>query len=423
MRALLVIAVIVVLAAIVLFAKRTAQPNNVAVLSNGVRIEFLGATTAGASFTTEKPWHKALRKVLPPQFQSWIPRAMTGGCSSGSNSVTMHFYVTDPAGPNRNPPWQNYEARDEDGQLTERDGGYCSSGWASNSTLYSLSMRNVPRRQKTFTFNFLDSHKSPVASFQVPNPVKGPFPQWTPSPVPQTKTNDPVVLTLESLQLAGREPPLYVRPKWKITSDDPLWAKARARSYTLLDATGNEGQMLSTNEPAWLVRATVHREQVEEFTSKERLSITNLAVPGPGEFIELDQTFVVSGVEVKLLVFAGPGDFVVSNGVRSASAQTTGSHSTSSSGTWTRETWGGTKPFLLVEVIGAQDGDELRVRPTHDAKAKFQDSGYYGRGKRTYRLPFNAAADEKTISFNVILSRPRFFDFIIDPKVIQPPAR
>jgi hypothetical protein len=423
MRALLIIVVLVVVAAILVFAKRTAQPNNVAVLSNGVRIEFLGATTAGASFTTEKPWQKAVRKVLPPKFQSWIPRAMTGGCSSGSNSVTMHFFVTDPAGPNRGTPWQFYEARDEDERMTEREGGYCSSGWASNSTLYSLSMRNVPRRQKTFTLNFLDSKKNVVASFNIPNPAKGPFPQWTPSPLPQTKTSGPVVLTLESLQLSGREPSLYVRPKWKLTSDDPLWAQARSRPSLLRDATGAEGQMLSLREPAWLLRTIVHRERAEDFTAGERLSVTNLAMPSPGEFIELDQKFVTSGVEVKLLVFSGSGDFIVSNGVRSASAETSGSHSSSSSGMWTRETWGDTKPFLLVEVIGAQDSDELRILPTHDQRAKFQDTGYYGGGKRTYKLPFTPAADEKQISFDVILSRPRIFEFMVDPKVVQPPNR
>ena len=78
----------------------------------------LDAKVGGAQFTTEKPWHRLARRLLPWQWQSWVPMPSSGSCSSGSNSITVYLEVLDPSGLNlaTSPqPWSATEALDDTG--------------------------------------------------------------------------------------------------------------------------------------------------------------------------------------------------------------------------------------------------------------------------------------------------------------------
>src|SRR5207249_9754854 len=90
--------------------------------------------------------------------------------------------------------------------------------------------------------------RSPVAEFVVPNPAPGPYPSWTPSPLPAARSMGPLVITLTELatgQEAPRRLPLLDRERsWThaafrvVENGRPTdrWAPV---GLTLADATGN----------------------------------------------------------------------------------------------------------------------------------------------------------------------------------------
>jgi hypothetical protein len=338
----------------------------------------------------------------------------------------VFFQVTDPTGAQLSQnPWQDYSASDESGFVYERHGGYCSFAGTSNSMMFGLSLRAFPRRQSSFLFHLHGANQAVLATFRVPNPVRGPFPEWTPEPLPHTQSNGPVTLTLEAMSARGGSPPRVIVPRWQIESFDPAWAKARARYATLVDATGNEAQMLSPRENAWRLRTWVHRDQDEDFGVADRFSITNQPVPKAGEFHSLDQSAVRHGIELKVLVIAGPGELVVSNGVRSMFPPPTGSsgHSTSQSGTSFIERWPSQTHFLLLEAIGVDMNDEIRIRvfDSEGQRIKLIDSGYQGTrsGGRVYQRQFTPGQSAHSLALDIIVSRPVFFEFAVDPNDTQ----
>src|SRR5690606_11821079 len=116
------------LAAVFLSATRDAS-RRAFVLPDGSRVEFLGTSVGQTSFTTEKPWHQFARKILPRSWAGWIPPAITSGCSSGTNSVTVYVSIKNSVGKFvGTSPWDRYTTEDESGFVYQREGGSCSSG-------------------------------------------------------------------------------------------------------------------------------------------------------------------------------------------------------------------------------------------------------------------------------------------------------
>ena len=414
---------VVIVALLMTLAVLRRQPT-AAVLPSGVRVEYLGVAVGKSDFTTEKSWHRATRHWLPAPLAKFISPTYYGSCYSGSNGVTYYFKVVDPASLGGT-PWSSYSAEDESGFRFERGGGYCSSGSGANK-IYGLILPGFPRRQSSFRFNFLDSAGQPVAMLQVPNPVKGPFPRWQPQALPQTRTGNSVTLQLESLRMSRNMQWPAVIPHWKLTASDPAWAGAKVRNTAFLDATGNEGQFLSSREPAWRARAQVFRERPEDFSNTERFVITNLSIPAAASFINVDQSAERLGVKLSVIALVGPGRFYLTNGVdRGVSSDTSTGSSTSTSGTNRTESWGGPQHFLLLEARNVQPNDEILMRFVDEGGREIKlgdSSGYSGgeNGARTYKRNFTPPASVTSLNLEVIVNRPLVFEFMVNPADVQP---
>lgn len=429
-RALPIIILIVfaaVLAAVIVSTVRSA-PERALLLPGGVQAEFLGTTIGNATFSTELAWHRWLRRLLPRKWTGWIPSATTANCSSGTNSVTVYLRLTAPPGAMiGSTSWQGYRTEDDTGFRYPREGGGCSSGGGAGEQLQGLILRSYPRRQSSFWLDLLDQTNGVMARLRVPNPVRGPFPEWQASPLPQTLSNGPVTLTLEGMHETGRAPWVYVRPKWQLTATDPAWRKARVRYFTFMDATGNEGQSLSRREPAWQARARVYRERFEDFAPTERMTVTNLAIPRTGEFVAIDQSAELVGVRVTALVLAGAGTFMVTNGISRAMLPPTtkgSGHSTSSFDHTAVESWQGEKPFLLVEVQNAQPDDEVFIRLLDEQNrvVKLEREGGWSGSRsnvRFYRRDFDRLEDGQSLTLEIVVSQPLGFEFMVDPADVQ----
>jgi len=348
---------------------RTAHRARYAILPDGRTVELLGTAVGNATFTTETKWQRTARRYLPGPLQKWIPAATSGTFGSDANSLSIILSLKNPPPATLPPrPWQRVVVEDETGARYLDDGGSGSIGGPSGILVSVSTLRNYPRRQKEFLLHLLDGTGVVMASFVAPNPVTGPFPEWLALPLPQTRTNGPVALTLEGLEeVESAQYGPHTSPKWRLEATDPVWRSAKPRSHTLIDATGNGGSFLSRKEPAWKVQTLVYRE----LAANEQLVITNLALPAAGSFTPIDQNGIAAGVGLNVQVLVASGTLGISNGITRFMLppwQQRNGHSETSGSGGRFETWGGNIPFLLVEARNAQPDDDIQflVRDDED---------------------------------------------------------
>jgi len=399
---------------------RAGWRSNEATLPDGSTVEFLGTAAGEGTFKTASKWQRLARRYLPARLQNLVPSAVSGGgCWSGSNSLTVYLRIL---GTNRTigggPAWQGYVSEDGTGFRYPSDGGYCSYSDRKGQRIYGLNMRAHPRRQQEFLFHLLAQNKAAIATFRVPNPLKGPFPVWQPAALPQTRTNGPVILTL--MDWTENATWHYPEPKWRLESVDPAWLNAQPRNRGFEDVTGNEGQFLSPRETAWKFRALVFRERVEDFAAPEQMVLTNLALPDDGKFLAIDKSADGSGVAIKPWILAGAGTFGMSNDVtRFMKAQVNSGHSISSGSFGKVEEWGSATPFLLVEARNVQTDDEIQFRVREDTgkELKVKASGYDGLpgGGRLYKPSFTPSDECESVTVRIIVNRPLPFEFMVSP--------
>jgi hypothetical protein len=97
--------------------------------------------------------------------------------------------------------------------------------------------------------------------------------------------------------------------------------------------------------------------------------------------------------------------------------------SRSSDGKTTVEHWGSDTSFFLVDVDGAEPNDEIRFRLLEEqgTEVKINQNGYQSSSKsqRTYQPKFTPPDDAKSLTLEIIVSRPREFEFMINPAEIK----
>ena len=412
------------LAVVSLAVRRT--PASVATLPNGMKVEFLGTAAGGTSFSTEKSWERTARKILPRAWQGWIPPASSGSCSSGTNSFTVYLRVTDPSGaPINAVPWSNYLTEDEAGFRYQKVGANCSFGGVPGQKLYGVILRAFPRRERNFLLHLTGPQGATLATLQIPNPLPGPFPEWTPELLPITRTNGPVRLKLESLTESGTKDWRRVSAQWHLESDDQRWTNARAGYVTFQDASGNQGSILSPREKAWQLSTRVHRERAQDFLPTERLVLTNLAVPDSGEFVEMGHRASVSGTIVFVRGIGGVGSLYVTNGttwVMQPAQSGQSGHGSTSDGKTSVEYWHIPSPFIFVEMsnVGADDDVRFQLADANGREIKLEAQGYNtSNNRRVYVERIQPSEVARPMNLEIIVSRPLEFEFTIDPKKIQ----
>lgn len=397
---------------------------------DGSRLEFLGTVMGTGTFSTDTPWQRLARLYLPARFQSSLPAVIEcSGIYSDTNSATIILRLTNPTNAPGRAPWSSYVPEDHNGFRYPGNGGYSVRSDAKGNYTFALGLQSFPRREPKFSLHFEDMNGVDVATVQVANPTTGPFPDWQPSPLPQIQTNGPVTLTLESLtenmKTDGSAP--HLNPKFNLRASNPAWMDAEASVKKLLDATGNEGMLLSPREPAWKLRASVFRKRTNDFAANEQLVLTNLALPASGQFQSLDRSADCDGVGVKVLVVAGAGRFGLSNGVtrfvQPPSPGMGGEFNSTVGNGYSVETWGSSTPFLLVEVRNARPDDEIQVHALDDSgrveRIETGRNGTSSSGVNIYKFAFDPAQDAKFVTLTLVVNRPLLFDFLLNPADVR----
>lgn len=419
LRLLLAIAVVcsVVLAVVAGMSWRASRANSVQMLAEGTEIQFLGVRVGNSSFSTETAWQGWAREYLPAPMTRGLPSGVVAACGSSTNSITAYFRIRPTVAGGL--PWQGYAAQGDDQFVYERQGGYCSFG--GPNTVYGLILQAFPRRQKDFWLLLQDAKNQPLAKFRIPNPFQGPFPEWTPLPLPQVVKNGPVRLTLRSVSPGGEKPFQFLNAEWHLESEDPLWTHAKPGFPRLGDATGNEANWLNPAEPVWRVRSVVHRRGFAPFQPDERLVLTNVVFPQAAEANQLNYSNIVSGLNVTVQLLAPAGRLVISNDVvlpmTPLTTASSGGRSVTSGAFGRVETWGRNTPFALVKVVGASEFDEVRCRLVDESGRESEGTSDYegSSGARLYTAGFDLTRVPERVTLEVVVSRPLIFEFFVSP--------
>ncbi len=406
------------------------------IVIGGFRVSFVGVAMHGKQFTTEKKWHALAKRVLPYRYQSWIPASSSGSCSSGSNSITVYLQVTPPNGGTVTQlPWENYRAESLDGEIITGESGSCSfaGGTAGAPWIYGLSLRSFPRRQREFILRFTKYDGTDLGSIKVPNPIKATFSEWTPRPVPQTATNGDVVLTLKGVVRHGSGHRSYLVADYDLVSTNTPWSGTRATYTGYSDATGNEGLHLSFKEPAWKVTATVHRKEAHRLLDSEKLILTNIVAPDAGAFVLMDNNAVLAGVGLRVATLSGPAMLYRTNSTGWAvkpldkpQDYAYGTSGSSSDGRTTVQHWGYGKPFLILETDASAmtEGAQLFYRAFGEDGRELgseHTTGYStdSQGWQTRAISFDKWTNGTVARLEILLSRPKLFEFVIDPANVK----
>lgn len=401
-------------------------PTQSFLLPDGSRFTLLGVKMANEKFSTDKPWHKPLRRWLPARWLGWLPASFTSTSGiSRTNAATIWFTLTDNTGADVNVfPWHWYGAVGDDGFEHALGGGSGASS-AGGRMIRHLDLEAFPRRQKDFDFRLLDQNRRVIGSIRLRNPSRGPFPEWRPVPMPVTQTNGPVAVTLESIAEQTNRYGVWLAPKWKLITTDSQWVRAKPAYQDFEDATGNRGGRLSFQESAWKLTMPFRRVGWTNYSDDERFRLAGLTVPEPGSMQLLQTNFTRLGVNISVQALAGAGTLSITNGTNYGMPPLSPRSSVSSTHDGVRhiQSYSSLKPFFLIEASQPAALDELQFRVIGaDGKPlPLENSGWYGSpgGGRRYMQKFDLTSDVRQVDLEVIVSRARLFEFMVNPAEVQ----
>ncbi|MFN0055504.1 MAG: hypothetical protein ACKV0T_25435 [Planctomycetales bacterium] len=296
----------------------------------------------------------------------------------------------------------------------------------------------------TFTLRIYDRQNALVAEMQVPNPVQGPFPVWTPHPLPASRTNRGLTLTLKSLEARCQEQAYEVHPRRKAVHVLPGFefqeggmpsAEGWETDVQLSDPLGNTGRCwdctLSPYEPAWKLHVSAWRNSLGWFDPSEEWKVGQVTIPQSGSAVLLGQSQTIQGVTVEL-VAVGLGKVAYTD------PSAIGSQSTSSSSgsvgtiayevqvrdvsgtktsTVTQQSGTGQLGHVLVRVSGLDDQHRIFLELKDDQGRTIQVTPIQI-GDMLFEL-FELPQDTESIEIRMLVQQRRFFEFFVAPPAIE----
>lgn len=426
----LVVVIGIVALAVGIWRASRRENSGTIVFPDGSRLTVLAALRGGEKFTTERPWQKQARRWLPQKWVRWLPDAFTSSGSGDTNSLIVWFNIVDATGANTSSlPWQWFAAVGDDGFCYPMSGGSGSSS-SGKTVVHQIWLRAFPRRQAEFDLRFLDANALTLGTIRLRNPVRGPFPDWTPERLPITRTNGPIVVMLESLTERSNSFSPYstwIAPKWKLVSADTGWQTAKPGYLEYEDATGNSGGHLSFAERAWKLTLPFRKTGSASYSDEEKFLLPDLAVPEPGTLQLLQTNFQRLGVTFTIQAVAGPGRLAITNGTDFCmlippSGQGDGMSSYSDN---TNEVamFTSRSSFFLIETSQPDPLDDIRFRlvGSDQKEIPMKSDGRYGKAGGGWRCQqkFDVTNEVSSISLEVIVSRARPVEFVIDPAEVR----
>lgn len=419
----------------------SAINRNTVTLPDGRRISLAGTAAGLQPFTTDNLLLASLRRYLPSRWWSYLPPKMTFNVGASASDLTVFLRVensTESPGVRK----ACYIVEDSAGFRYPFSGLSFVHGLSRTNLYWGLNVSAFPRRESQFRLHLLDLETNDIATFTIQNPFPQSYPVWTPQPLPQTQSNGPISLRLDSLDILRTEFESTVEPHWSIESLDWRWRHAVPTYDGLFDATGNCGSILSPSESAWKLRAKLLRESTEEFGDNEKLLISGVTLPDDHHMAPINRSQTINGMPLHVILIAPPGEVFVTNGLSwGFSAGTERKRGGSSTRSSSME--GGTEllvesrtfdyQFLVVEVEGIQRDDELqldyripgqeiqssRMHPGESVSISTDGQSSNFPPRKTFYLYLNWEASATSMDLELRVSRPRRFEFLINPRDVR----
>ena len=183
-----------------------------------------------------------------------------------------------------------------------------------------------PRRQKTILLRLYNLKQERVAEFNLPNPVYRSHPVWRAEPLPQTRRDQDLTITLTEIRpqtAAYRWHDSLIqlpvpRLSWQAFWNGNLSTDWEPDSLTLRDATGNIKTLLPllpepglcSFESAWSIKAVLY--QTPEAAARHAPAVWrlgDLTLPPPGTVEPKPQNRYFDDLNVQFRGIAGPGRF------------------------------------------------------------------------------------------------------------------
>lgn len=294
---------------------------------------------------------------------------------------------------------------DEHGCTYVRTGSYFTRSFGRRSdAAFPITFEAFPRAEVSFRYRFTDASTGLVTEFLVPNPFRRPKERWAPEPVPITKTNGDLAIRLRRLETSpSGESHILCLPGFEFVNagDRNFWQR---NSIKFIDGAGNRSENpLCTNDSAWKIETTYLRLARASFRSDETWTVTNVAVPPPGGSTRLDLTNTIEGCEIRLIAVNGP------SAIYAPSIPLEG-------------------PTLSIEASAEASGAKILVRAHDDQQRKLVThalpefvTGSPGTpSRRQQRFTFITMPDSNTLTIEVLVQKPRVFEFYVEPPRSSP---
>jgi hypothetical protein len=372
-----------------------------------------------------KWWQKGLYPVLPAGMKAQL---LVDSYTSDSPNTLVFWTLRRAAVPGQPLPQPFWRTRvlsvDDRGRAAET-GDLCFRSMPPDGPITeqweAWKLPAFPRRGRTVDLRINTRDGAGrwlrAAEFRVTNPTSGPHPTWTPEPLPITRRDGDLAVTLTQFSTAARRDDRHRAAG----PDEESWTHATFRfaqnghpasnwqsaGFTMTDATGNtcssthdlfrkplpEGEQFSfrgslwPGEPAWKLRFQYLR--TAGFAADELWTVRHLPVPGVRERRQVEMSARRRGALVRVLSICGREAFP-----------------------------SGRDPGVQVQFSPAADDLRLTLVRAIDDRGHDVTPGFATRmpdSTLSFALP--GAADHTLVSLTFAVQRPRTVQFLVKPTI------
>ena len=300
-----------ILTAVLPESSRKAE--NAIALPDG-RLLRLEAVTFGTSheYRTGPEWLEKLQKMSPGWLRDKLgPEVRSLRHSRREERVQPWISVT--LSPGIAPDWDYLHVVSDSGE-TFAVGTRSYPGSFADRRFMLPDLAVMPRRDASCLFTGL-VNRLPFA-MRIENPAAGrAFPEWKTEPMPITKQVNGFDFELAEAELSRTATREHFSMRFRAHENGSFLKDWFNYSWRLTDATGNEGSMLPTNEPAWRVSVSISRRFAARWATNEYRDFPFTNMPGPAEVLEFDVAANLGGTSLGRVWIGGPGDYKFENGL------------------------------------------------------------------------------------------------------------
>lgn len=313
----------------------------------------------------------------------------------------------------------------------------------ANSSIYPFR-----HARNSFRLRVIDLNNTPVAEFDVtdPSPTAGKYPVWQSEPLPITKSDGDLSVTLKRLTAVRSDrrgttdaPPtvVQVNPEWTVAQNGAETSNWSRHSVNIVDATGRSGNQfdcpLCPGESAWKVQIRLFRLSRATFDETERWIISDIPVAASDKAVPLTDSTTIQELRMELAGSGGPGQatyFGLAPGYQGAwySSGTVRSNgrdypyqisTNSQSGSGTTVTCG--LPHLVARVTGVDSDHTVPdLLIVDDQQRSIPVLEWTSNAGNTHFWFYDPPTDSKHLQLTFLAQKARLFEFSVKPPKIEP---